>query len=204
MWEVERRTAWRCWYHEPQNCCSQWRAGTSALSPAQPWRCISVGHGAGEEQQGELSLCWSVSEDHGSTGGHSCPPAPCWGSITCIYCHRVCPYWCRLGDVLGPLVIPQLRGRHKSRERERPREKWFGKNVSRKPQGPTGEECQSQVPPRCAEQIALGSNSRQRFLFSGSRLALSDKRVLCYCILPRRYGSVHPVLLSSSSKYTQE
>lgn len=94
-------------------------------------------------------------------------------------------------------------GTNPGKERGR-REKQFGKNVSRKPQGPAGEECQSQVPPRCAEQIALGSDSRQRFLFSGSRLALSDKRIPCYCILPRRYGSVHPVLLSSSSKYTQE
>lgn len=116
--ELHTQRLWRCgkWKEEQpggagtMNCRTAARSGERAppLSPAQPWRCISVGHGAGEEQQGELSPCWSVSEDYGSTGGHSCPPAPCWGSITCIYCHRVCPYWCRLGDVLGPLVIPQL------------------------------------------------------------------------------------------------
>jgi len=79
----------------------------------------------------------------------------------------------------------------------------LGKNVARKPQGLVGEQCQSQLPPHCAEQIPLGSDSRQSFLFSGSLIVLSDKRVFCCCIL-LTYSSLHHMLLALSGKYNRE
>lgn len=55
---------------------------------------------------------------------HNCSLASCWGSIACTYCSCMCPHWCRMDEVL---VIPQLWGRHWSKERGRLGEKkWSG------------------------------------------------------------------------------